>query len=349
MDLKLVKREESGIKNTLLILFFTIFTTVTIFSIILWIEGASPLTVWPRSLKYGFLEMGRILTINRMAIFLLLTLAFIIPRRAGLWNVGGQGQLAMGAIAATGFVVAFPNLSKSTMVPGMVIVAIMAGIGWGGIAGFLKGRLETNEILLTIIMNFIALLIIKFLVIGGPWQTPAGRPEGFSLPDSTVMPEIPGTPITFTLVIAIVIAILAYIFINKTKTGFRIRAYGFDPNPTERAGIVGWKIVLLVFIIGGGLAGFAGYQQLVIGTQNLRPDLAPQWGYYAIIYGLMSDSRVLLAIPISYFITGLIVGTQSLQMTEGIPFGVEGAFMGLIFITFVLFSYFRRYKIKLEG
>lgn len=349
MKIKLERRSESGAKNSFFITLFSLIITLLVFSILLWLEGVPILNAWKRFLLFGFARgRGQIITINRTAVFILLTLAFIIPKKAGVWNVGGQGQFCMGAVGATGVAAAFPHLPKFIMVPSMIIAAVIMGMGWASIAGFAKSKFGANEILLTLMMNFVAIFIVKYLVIGGPWTTPAGRPEGFLLPTSSVMPKMLGTPYSFTLVIAIMIAVFAYILINKTKTGFRIRAFGADPASTERAGIAGWKIILLVFVLAGGIAGFAGYQQLTTGTQNLRADIGESWAYYAIVFGLLANEDTIAVIPISFLVVGLMVGTHSLQMWKNVPFGVEAAFIGLLFLVFVFLTFFRRFKIRLE-
>ncbi|MDO9129102.1 MAG: hypothetical protein Q7U34_04475, partial [Anaerolineales bacterium] len=177
----------------------------------------NPLTGYKEIFSYAFANpFGLPLTINRFIFLLLCTCAFIIPIRAGLWNIGMAGQLYAGALGA--FAVAFAfgakesqslELSPGFVIPSMMVAAALGGAAIGAIAGFLKGRFNTNEIVVTMMINFITFWLVAYMIKeGGPFMSSGGEGEGFMLPPSIYAPLIMGVP--FTIFIALGLAVLLY-------------------------------------------------------------------------------------------------------------------------------------------
>ncbi len=227
---------------------------------------------------------------------LLCTCAFIIPFRAGLWNIGMTGQLYGGALGAFAVLFAFGarqansfSLSPTILIPLMLIAAALGGAVLGAIAGFLKGRFDINEIVVTMMLNFIMFWLVAFMIKeGGPFMNPGGRGESFELPPSAYAPLIVNIP--FTVFLALGLAVLLYFVFARTKIGYQIKAYGHSPAAARYAGISSIRIPLLVFVLGGALAGLAGYHYFaaVPGVYKIARNYGffGDLAFYGIICGL---------------------------------------------------------------
>lgn len=316
----------------------------------------NPLTGYKEIFSYAFANpFGLPLTINRFIFLLLCTCAFIIPIRAGLWNIGMAGQLYAGALGA--FAVAFAfgakesqslELSPGIVIPLMMVAAALGGAAIGAIAGFLKGRFNTNEIVVTMMINFITFWLVAFMIKeGGPFMGSGGEGEGFMLPASIYAPMIMGVP--FTIFIALGLAVLLYFLFTKTKIGYQIKAFGLSPAAARYAGISSFKIPLLVFIMGGAIAGLAGYHYFtaVPGVYKITKNYGDfgDLAFYGIICGLISQGNPLAAIPIALLFGGLTNGGRFVQGKLKLGFGIDYALLGVLMITLVAFQFFYRYKI----
>ena len=265
-ELKLEKRVTLTGWEAASISILAIVFALVIFGFIFILAGINPLVAYKEIFSYAFANpFGLPLTINRFIFLLLCTYAFIIPYRAGLWNIGMAGQLYVGALAAFAVLFVFgakgsntAHISPVILIPLMLIAAALGGAAIGAIAGFLKGKYNINEIVVTMMLNFMTFWLVSFMIKeGGLFMNPGGRGESFELAPALRAPLIVGIP--FTILLALGLAVVLYFIFAKTKLGYQIRAYGNSPAAAEYAGISPFRIPLLVFIMGGALAGLAGY------------------------------------------------------------------------------------------
>jgi len=358
-ELKLEKRLTVTGWQAAIISIFAVIFGLALFSLIFIPAKINPLFAYREIFSYAFANRyGLLLTINRFIFLLLCTSAFIIPFRAGLWNIGMTGQLYAGALAAFAIPFAFgvkefrtSHLSPEIVLPLMVIAAALGGAGLGAIAGFLKGKLDINEIVVTMMLNFIGFwLVAQMIKEGGPFMNPGGRSESFELPPSLYAPLIMDVP--FTLFLALGVAALLHFLFAKTQIGYQIRAHGHSPAAARYAGISSFKISLWVFVVGGALAGLAGYHYFaaVPGVYKIARnyqyygDLA----FYGIICGLISLGNPLAAIPVGLLFGGLSIGGRFVQGQLNMGFGVDYALLGVLMIALVAFQFFYRYKLVLS-
>jgi ABC-type uncharacterized transport system permease subunit len=342
---------EAAIISILAIIF-----ALVLFSLIFILAGINPLRAYQEIFSYAFANpYGLPLTINRFIFLLLCTSAFIIPFRAGLWNIGMTGQLYAGALGAFAVLFAFggkefhtSELSPGVVIPLMLTAAALGGAGLGAIAGFLKGRFNINEIVVTMMLNFIAYwLVAQMIKEGGPFMNPGGRGESFELPPSVYAPLILDVP--FTIFVALGVAVLLYLLFAKAKIGYEIRAHGYSPAAARYAGISTVKIPLLVFALGGAVAGLAGYHYFAAVPGVYK--IARNYGYfgdlafYGIICGLISLGNPLAAIPVALLFGGLSIGGRFVQGKLNMGFGVDYALLGVLMITLVAFQFLYRYKL----
>jgi len=355
-ELKLEKRVTLSNWQAASISILAIIFALALFSIIFILAGINPLSAYREIFSFAFINpYGLPPTINRFIFLLFCTYAFIIPFRAGLWNIGMTGQLYAGALGAFAVLFAFggkaslsADLSLEIVIPFMLIAAALGGAVPGAIAGFLKGKYNINEIVVTMLLNFIIFWLVSFMIKeGGPFMNPGGRGESFELPPSVYAPLINNVP--FTIFIALGLAVLIYFFFAKTKIGYQIRAYGQNPAAAEYAGISPFKIPLLVFTLGGAIAGLAGYHYFaaVPGVYKIARNYGffGDLAFYGIICGLISLGNPIAAIPVALLFGGLSVGGRYVQGKLSMSFGLDYALLGVLMITLVVFQFFYRYKI----
>ena len=353
--LKLEKRFTLTGWRAVMISTLAILIALALFSVIFILAGINPLVAYQEIFSYAFANpFGLPLTINRFIFLLLCTYAFIIPYRAGLWNIGMAGQLYAGAMGVFAIVLAFggkvsdANLSPGLLIPLMLIASVLCGALVGLIAGFMKGKYNVNEIVVTMMLNFITFWLISFLIKeGGPFMKSGGEGDGFALPASIYAPLRWGVP--FTILLALGLAGLLYYMFAKTMIGYQIRAYGQKPAAARYAGISTVLIPLLVFIMGGALAGLAGYHYFgaVPGLYKIPKNYGffGDLAFYGIICGLISMGNPVAAIPVTLLFGGLSVGGRFVQGQLHLSYGVDYALLGVLMITLVAFQFFYRYKI----
>lgn len=230
----------------------------------------------------------------------------------------------------------------------MMGAAALAGAVVGAIAGFLKGKLNSNEIVVTMLLNFVAYWLVAHMIKeGGPYMNPGGRGESFELPSSVHAPLIMDVP--FTIFLALGVAVLLHFLFARTKLGYQIKAHGRSPAAARYAGISPLRISLLVFALGGALAGLAGYHYFAAVPGVYK--IARNYGYfgdlafYGIICGLISLGDPLAAIPVALLFGGLSIGGRLVQGKLEVGFGVDYALLGVLMITLVAFQFFYRHRI----
>lgn len=353
-EIKLEKRVSLTGWEAARISILAIFFALALLSLLFILAGVNPFIAYREIFSYAFANpFGLPLTINRSIFLLLCTYAFIIPYKAGLWNIGMTGQLYAGSICAFAVVVALGGKQFSShpspwlLIPLMLIATILGGAALGAIAGFLKGRFNVNEIVTTMMLNFITFWLVSFMIKeGGPFMKSGGEGESFGLPKSIFAPLIKGVP--FTIIIALGLAVLIYYLFAKTKIGYEIKAYGLSPAAARYAGIKIYMIPLLVFIMGGAMAGLAGYHYFasVPGLYKI-PKNYGEFGdlaFYGIICGLISQGNPIAAIPVALLFGGLSAGGRFVQGQLHMNFGVDYALLGVLMISLVAFQFFYRYK-----
>ncbi|MEM1583448.1 MAG: ABC transporter permease [Nitrososphaerota archaeon] len=353
LQLPKLKRERLIVltgKEAVLISISSLIVAFIIFSGFLMLEGATPTEAYGHIFTFAFdPKLGLSTTLHRGFFILFSTLAFIVPMSAGLWNIGMEGQFYLGTIGAFAVAYSLPNLDPALLIPLMITSGALFGAGYGALAGFLRGKLNVNEVVATLMLNNIAFWLVYLLTVGGPW---AGIAESTSrpLPASARAPIIWNT--TFTSFLAIGIAILLYIFLKYSSLGYQIRVLGNSSVAAKHIGISAPKITILVMSIGGAIAGAAGYHMWAGDPAFYmipRPEAYKAIGdltYWGILIGLVCLLNSLAAIPFTVFIGSILVGSTVLVRRLRLPFGLDVLFLGVISLTFVAFQFFHNYRIR---
>jgi simple sugar transport system permease protein len=295
--------------------------------------------------SYAFFNSyGLRATIHRSIYLLFCTYAFLVPLRAGLWNIGFPGQVYAGALGAFAIPFLLGASGSQTALPSvvlivlMVVAAIVAGALVGGFAGFLRARLQVNEILVTMMLNSIFFWFVAFMIKeGGPFMGATAEGESFSLVPSLYGPSLAGVP--FTALLALGSAILLDFIFAKTALGYRVRAFGENPLAARYGGIVPVRTSLLVFLLGGGFAGLAAYHNFaaIPGLYKIPTNYGfyGDLSFFGIITALIARGSALGAVPIALLFAGLSLGARFAQGALHLPFGVDYALLGLLMMTFV--------------
>ena len=292
----------------------------------------------PFSSSFGLTE-----TLVRTTPLLLTGLGIIISFRSGVLNIGGEGQILIGAIAAAGVALKLESLPSLVLFPLVLLSGAAAGGIWGGIAGFLKARLNVNEILSTVMLNQIAAQLY-LLLIRGILIDPQEVAYGTGVPQTALVPNavwlsrlIPGTRLNTGFILALVLAVAVYVLLMKTTVGYRLRAVGAEPEAAKYAGInVPFYMVLSMFLA-GALAGLAGTVEVLGVHHRALEDISAGYGFSAIVAALFGRLHPIGVIPASILFGALILGADMMQRAVSIPAAIVMVIQGFI-ILFVVGS-----------
>jgi len=266
-------------------------------------------------------------------------LAVLLPARMRLWNIGAEGQLQCGAIAATWIAVFTPIGHSSLAVPVLLLAGMAAGAAWCLVPGMLRAWLAVNETITTLLLNYVALLLVDFLIYG-PWQDPQSRgfPLSPILPPAAKLPVlIAGTRVHLGFALAL-LAVGAVVFVLKrTRWGLEIRIIGDNPDAARYAGIDLARNILLVMAAAGALAGLAGAGEVSAVSGRLQQGLSPGYGYTGIIVAWLARLNPAATVLVAILLGGLFLGGDGLQISLNLPIAVVYMLQGLIFF-FVLGS-----------
>ncbi len=267
---------------------------------------------------------------------LLVGLGICIAFRANVINIGGEGQITLGAIVATWFPLTFHTWPGWLLIPSTLVLGFIAGAAWGFVPGILKARLKVNEILSTIMMNSIAIQFM-YLLIRGPLMDPAGVAAGTFLAQSARLPVqvwlprlVPQTLLHAGSIVAVVLAVAVYFFLWRTTIGYRIRSVGLNPDASRHAGINVPFYQALSLTLAGGFAGLAGAIEVMGVQHRLLDGITGGYGFTGIVAALLGGLHPLGLIPASILFGGLLVGANQMQRSVQVPSSLINAILGLV-------------------
>jgi len=329
------------------------FLALLIGAIVIAILGINPLVAYQALLKGAFGSTNAIAdTVVKATPLLFVGLGICIAFRAGVLNIGGEGQLVAGALSATIVCLAFPNLPGWILIIIALLVGLLSGAIWAGIAGFLKAYFNVNEILSTIMLNYIAAYGMNYLLSGpimDPLQIKLGSfiPQTARLTRTVDLPRLIPTRLHFGIIIAVIFAVLVYIFLWRTTIGFRIRMIGQNIQASRASGINVQKYMVLAFVLSGALIGLGGAVE-VLGVQHrLFTDgsvtgFTGSAGFNGIVAALFGQLHPIGTIPASLLLGALLTGANKMQRVVQVPSALISALNGLIVIFVVGSEYLRR-------
>ncbi|HYX03863.1 MAG TPA: ABC transporter permease [Reyranella sp.] len=281
-------------------------------------------------------------SINRAVTLSLVGLGFILAFRANLTNVGGEGQIAVGGIAATtlGLWPAAADLPFGLAVLLPLLGGTLAGALWGGIAGFMKVKFGTNEVISTLLMGFVALLLVYWCVqstalLRQPQTSSATLPESLPIPTSVKLPGLTGdpeSPLHIGLAICLVLAVATAVVLQRSTFGLKLRAIGLNELAARRAGMPGGILLVTALALAGAFGGLAGAIMLQGEQYYLKTGFSSGYGFDGLVVGLLSRGSTVGVLAGALFFGFLRSGGISMEIMAGVPAALTLVIQGLIVI-----------------
>ncbi len=300
--------------------------------------GFNPFTAYAKLFKGGFGSLRNLSESVMLSIPLMFcALGVSISFKMSLNNIGAEGQYMMGVMAATGVALYCPWIPTALIIPAMFIAGFLAGGIWAMIAVAPKAFWGVNETIITLMFNYVALLFCDFLLYGA-WRDTS--PETTGLPYSKMFPPtarlayLGNTRVSWAVFIAIIAAVVIFLFFSKTTRGYQVRVIGANRRASEYAGMDIVKNIFLVMLFSGGLAGLAGVSQVAGVVGRMQPAMAAGDGYTAITIAYLCKFNPFLALIVALLFGGLNQGGFSVQIM-GVPVQIVTTIQGLI-LFFVL-------------
>lgn len=307
---------------------------------------SNPLTAYAALLDGAFGSAQSLSeTLVKTTPLMLTGLAAAIAFKSNVYNIGGEGQFYMGAIATAVVALSVPLLPSFAFIPLLLAVSFLAGAFWAGIPALLKLRFGASELLTTLLMNWIPFYIVSYLVTGPFQEADRIRPQTDFIPDAArLLPFFPEYRIHWGLIIAIVTCILAYVFLWKTSLGFEFRATGANLLAAESAGINVNRRMMQAMILSGGIAALAGFSEVAgtVGTLKLGSSNLLGYGYAGILVALVTNLHPIGVILSALFFGILIVGSESMQRGADVPIAMVYIIEAIMVLTIVLTQIFMR-------
>ncbi len=339
MNISLVKRQQPSALFAAVSPLIALTLTVAIGALLFAAQGQAPGT----ALYTYFIEpLTETWSLHELAIkaapLILIAVGLALCFQSRNWNIGAEGQFIMGAILGSALPVLAPDFTPWLLLPMMVMLGALGGAAYGAIPALLKTRFNTNEILTSLMLVYVAQLFLDWLV-RGPWR----NPEGYNFPETRIFSDAATLPMVWAdsgrahwgIVFALIAAVVLYLVQRKTLTGYRFRVVGLSPRAGRFAGFSESRTVFMAFCLSGALAGIAGLAEVSGASQQLRPVISPGYGFTAIIVAFLGRLNPLGIVAAGIVLALTYLGGEAAQMSLGLSDKVVRVFQGML-LFFVL-------------
>jgi simple sugar transport system permease protein len=280
---------------------------------------------------------------------MLVAIGLSVGYRANVWNIGAEGQLIMGAIFGGGVALAFHDSDSKLVLPAMLVAGMAGGMLWAAIPAFLRTRYNANEILVSLMLVYVASFVLSLLVHDA-WRDP----EGFNFPQSKMFTEsallpnlLAETRLNVGLFLALAAVAIGWIFMRKSLVGYQMRVAGLAPAAANYAGISSSRNVWLGMLIGGACAGLAGVGEVAGPIGQLLPIISPGYGFAAIIVAFVGRLHPIGIFFASLLMSLLYLGGEAAQMRMALPSSVTGLFQGTLLFFLLAADVFIHYRLRI--
>jgi len=322
--------------------------------ILIALVGGDPIATYVHILNVAFGSLGGITdTLTKATPLILVGLACSLAFRMKLWNIGAEGQFFIGAWAASA-VVLIPLLpataSPFLFIPAMMIAGMLGGAAWGFIPGFLKARFKVNEVITTLMLNYIAVAWNNFFIFAvwseGGFQMSPMFPRTAWLPRlsdlASQIKDFRGLTLHGGFIIAVIAAVVVWFILNRSKWGYEIRLIGDNPKAAEYAGIPIKRNIILVMMASGALAGLAGMSEISGVVHRLQGAISPGYGFTGIIIAWLAKLNPFAVIIVSIFFGALLLAGREIQ-----PSGIPKMMQGIVLVCLIASDFFTRYRVRI--
>jgi len=301
--------------------------------------------VKPIDNPYGVAEL-----LLKASPLMLCAIGLAVGYRANVWNIGAEGQLTLGAIFGGGVALALQDQGSAWLLPSMLVAGAAGGMAWAAIPAGLRTRFNANEILTSLMLVYVAKLVLSYLV-HGPWRDP----EGFNFPqskmftDAALLPNlVPETRLNVGFLIALAAIALAWVFMQRSLAGFQMRVAGLAPAAAEYAGISRSRTVWIGMLAGGAAAGIAGVNEAAGPIGQLLPSMSPGYGFAAIIVAFVGRLQPVGILLASLLMSLLYLGGEAAQIGLALPSAITGLFQGMLLFFLLAADVFINFRLRLH-
>ena len=331
-----------GVLYIAIVSLVAVVSAVSIGAVVLLILGADVIAVYRVILTEPLKDLFGITEIIVRAVpLILVALGISIAFRSGILNIGAEGQIQMGVVAAAAVAIALPGAPKVIVLPLVLMAGALGGALWASIAGLLKAKLGVNEILSTVMLNYIAAQLYGFL-LRGPMIDPAeiqmgsGTPQSVRLPRSSWIDRmIPQTRLHWGIVLALVLAILVYLLLWKTTWGFKLRAAGAEAKAARYGGIKVESCLLSAMVLAGFFAGLAGAVEVTAVHRRAIEGISSGYGFSGIVVALFGGLHPAGIIPSALFLGLLLIGADMTQRVMSVPANMVLVLQGAVILSII--------------
>lgn len=343
---RLERRQETPLHIQILLPLGAIAVALVLCSFLVWLTGADVLEAYSILFLSTF-QSGYDIedTLVKAAPLLFTGLAVVVAFRAKFWNIGAEGQLMAGAIAAC-WIGERLWLPAFSLVPLMVVSAAVFGALWALLPALLKVKLKVDDVVSTLLLNFIMLYGITAL-LEGPWRDPkSGYPNSPSIRPEAEFPILFGYQLHLGIFLALIAAILVWWMMTRTTLGFAIRAVGHNPAASNYAGLPVGRVIIVAALISGALAGLAGAGEVGGVRYQVTADLTSGYGYAGIVIATLAELNPIGAIPAALFFAVIFNGAGTMSRTLGVPIYLADVIQGTALMTMVAMRLFATYRLR---
>ncbi len=330
------------------IFFFLVLSSFLIFALILFFLKKNPLLIYKTIFFTPFYDFYSFSEVIVKSTPLILTgFSVLIAIRIGLWNIGVEGQLVLGAIFSSIFSLYFTKyFPSSTHLFFALFFSLVGGALWSFFPIILKLKWKINEIISSLLLNYVAIILMEHLYFG-----PLRDPMGFGFPGTAIFPQSVWLPrlwhtrISIALFIVLALILLFYFFLKKTPTGYKIKVIGENPKAAQYAHFKQKKLLLAMFLLSGAMAGLAGGEEVLGIHRRLQQGLAIGYGYDGIIAAFLAQKNPLLLPLVSIFLSILKVGAEEVQSVFHLSASFTQVLEGFILLAFLMAKTFSEFKL----
>ena len=323
---------------------------VALSALLLWTSGADVVKAFSTLLKGAFgSQKAWIATLSKATPLILTGLATVVAFRAQVWSIGQEGQVYAGAMGAYFGCLVFAGLPMGLYLSLIILSGAIGGALLGTAAAVLKDRFGVNEIISTVMMNYLIVFLLSYLIGGGPWTEVASTvvyQQTGPVPEASQLPHLLGSKkLHLGFVFAMVSAVICYILLEKTPLGYEIRAMGYNPVALAYRGTNIGRTIILVMAISGAIAGLAGVSEIFGTSHRLRSDTLYGLGYTGIIIGMIGGLRPLGTVIAGIVFGGLASGALYMKLLAKVPSALVPAMEGILLLTFLCAGVAAHYKL----
>ncbi len=282
---------------------------------------------------------------------LIIALGLAVAYRSNVWNIGAEGQFVIGSVAASGVALLADKETGRWIVVAVVLAGMLGGMCWAGLVAWLKDRFHANEILVSLMLVYVADMVLGYLVYG-PWKDPAGYnfPQSKAFETVAQIPRLmSGSRVSAGLILALIGVVAVWIFLFRTRAGFAQQVGGLAPAAARYAGYSSSKALWIALMVSGGAAGLAGALEVAGPIGQLTPYVPAGYGFAAIIVAYVGRLHPVGMVFSAVLMSMFYIGGELAQSRMGLPKSITGVFQGLLLFTLLACDTLMTYRLRWQG